>query len=232
MARLTRPRKSGGRAIQGTGEKDSGELKPLQESRNAHLQADVEIAKIGINRRDLVKTHFIDDAFDLEKVVSKQSDAPLVGVESGGAGDELADFPGVFAAGAGMAAHQFTAFFKLEHPPIGTDIAVLVHGVKANDRPIGEVGVEAIVVVLLHVRAPFVEPGRVGFGPDFQVLSAGDAGGGILFFFGVFCPFRHGQVAVGGGQQVGAKAEGQLLFKAIRVMEICRDEHKTQVRFG
>ena len=209
-----------------------GELEAFEEVGDGELEGDVEVAEFGVDGGDFVEAHFVDDAFDLEEVVGEESDTPLVGIEAGGAGDELADFAGVFAAGAGVAAHEFAAFVEVERPPVGADVAVFVHGVEADDRPIREVGIEAVVVVLFHVGAPFFEPSSVGVGADFEIFGAGDAGGGVFFFFGVFGPLGHGEVAVGGAEDIGTEAEGELFFEAVGVVEVSGDEHETEVGFG
>ena len=207
-------------------------MEAFEEVGDGELEGDVEVAELGVDSGDFVEAHFVDDAFDLEEVVGEEGDAPFVGVEAGGAGDELADFASVFAAGAGVAAHEFAAFVKVERPPVGADVAVFVHGVEADDRPIREVGIEAVVVVLLHVGAPFVEPGGVGVGTDFEIFGAGDASGGVFFFLGVLGPLGHGEVAVGGAEDIGTEAEGELFFEAVGVVEVSGDEHEAEVSFG
>jgi hypothetical protein len=210
----------------------SAQLQAVDEFGDAELESDIKVAKLCIDGGDLVEAHLIDDAFDLEEVVGEQGDAPFVGVEAGGAGDELADFAGVFAAGAGMAAHEFAAFLEGEGPPIGADVAELVHGVKADNGPVGEVRVEPVVVVFGHVAFPLGEAGGVGFAAGFEVFGLGDASGGVLLFFGVLGPLGHGEVAVAGGEGIGAEGEGKLFFEAVGVMEIGGEQNEAQIGFG
>lgn len=210
----------------------SSQQQALEELLAIELDANVEVAKFTVLGGDFVPAHFIDDGFDLENVVGKEGNAPFVTVEAGGAGDELANLAREFAACFGVAAHQFTAFFKFLGVPVGADVAALAHGVKAHDLPVGHVRVEAVIEVLFHVAFPLGKACGVGFGADFQVFCAGDAGGGILFLFAVLSPFSHGEVAVGRIEDLRTEGLAELLFKAVRILEVGCEQHDPEICLG
>lgn len=159
----------------------------------------------------------------------KERDAPFMGIEPGGAGDELADFACVLAAALGMAGHEFATFGELGRIPVGTDIAAFAHGVKAHDRPVWHVRVEAVVEVFAHVRLPFRQFGRVDFAAGLDAFCGSDPGGGVFFFFRVLCPLGHGEVAINGIQNVGSQSEVEALFKGAGVVEAGGQEHEPEV---
>lgn len=214
------------------GDEKSSQQQSLEELFAIELDANVEVAKFAILGGDFIPAHLIDDGFDLEDVVSKEGDTPLVAVQTGGAGDELAYLARKFAAGFGVTTHEFTAFVEFLGIPVGTDVAALAHGVKAHDLPVGHVRVKAVIEILIHVALPLGDAGGVGFRADFQIFRAGDAGGGVFFLFAVFGPLGHGEVAVGRIEDLRAEGLAELLFKAVRILEVGCEEHDAEICLG
>src|SRR5207302_10528250 len=85
------------------------QLQPAEQFIERQLNADKKFTKIRVLRAHGIKTHFVNDFFDLERVARKKRHAPLGVVESSRAGNELFHFAGKFAANFGATYHQFAA---------------------------------------------------------------------------------------------------------------------------
>src|SRR5205823_5847880 len=129
-------------------------LQPAEQFIERQLNADKKFAEIRVLRAHGIKTHFVDDFFDLESVARKKRYAPFGIVEASRAGNKLLHFAGKFATNFGVTAHQFAALVKRQGIPVALFAAPFAHIVKTDHRPIGQCGVNAFLPIMRH---PFRE---------------------------------------------------------------------------
>src|SRR4029453_7459809 len=100
-------------------------------------------------------THFVNDRFDLKCVARKERYAPFRVIEAGRTSDELFHFAGELASDRGVPFHEFTALFIRQRVPIPLFATAFAHVIKANDRPIGQRGVNTLLPVIFYSVAEY-----------------------------------------------------------------------------
>src|SRR5438093_13737243 len=98
------------------GEQDL-QLQPAEQFIERQLNADKKFTEIRVLRAYSIKTHFVNDFFNLESIARKKCHAPFGVVESSRSGNELFYFAGKLATNLGVAAHQFAACVKRHRIP-------------------------------------------------------------------------------------------------------------------
>src|SRR5215510_5365496 len=95
---------------------------------NAHI----ECSKQGIQRTGRIKTHFVDELFKDQWIISKQADAPFPVVQTDGATDDLRHFAGVLASDHAVPTHELPTLVHRERIPVVRFTAFLIHRVKTQ----------------------------------------------------------------------------------------------------
>src|SRR4030095_6710436 len=114
------------------------------------LNSDVKFAEIRILGADGIETHFVNDRFDLKCIAREQRHAPFRVIEAGRARDKLFHFAGELASNSGVPFHQFAALIIRQRIPIPLFAAAFAHVIKANDRPVGQRGINALLPVMFY----------------------------------------------------------------------------------
>lgn len=197
------------------------------------LHPDVEVSELAVTCGHLVKTHLVHDGLDVDAVLGEESDAPFEFIQAGGAGDELEDAARVGAADASVTCHQLAAGFKIERIPVVRAVAALRHWVKADERPVWQDGIEAVLEVVRHAVVELLDAclkfrgsGREAFFPDEGFGAVLLLGGGVFRALGL------GEVRIGGAEDLWAKRETELFLIGIRDLEIWGEQHEAEVGLG
>src|SRR5215475_10470601 len=95
---------------------------------NAHI----ECSKQGIQRTGRIKTHFADELFKDQWIISKQADAPFPVVQTDGTTDNLRHFAGVLASDHAVPTHKLSTLIHRERIPVMRFTAFLIHRVKTQ----------------------------------------------------------------------------------------------------
>src|SRR5256885_2837973 len=104
-------------------------------------------------KNDGIETHFVNDRFDLKCIARKQSHAPFRVVEACRTRDELFYLAGELASNRGVSFPQFAALVIRQGIPIALLSAPFAHVIKANNRPIGQCRINALLPVMFHSLA-------------------------------------------------------------------------------
>ena len=129
-------------------------MKSCKDFIERELEAGEKVAELSILGADGIEAHFVNDAFEVDGVMSKESDAPFPVIEASGARDELEDFAVPSAPDFGVTSHEFFALGEVEGVPILTwGAAAFVHGIEAHHWPRWEDWIEAIFGIFFHALA-------------------------------------------------------------------------------
>ena len=95
-------------------------------------QPDEERAEECVNGADLVKTHFVDQPFEYERVIGEERDPPLPIIEADRPGDDLLYLAGVTSSHETMLIHLPLALFNGKRVPVLVFSSATVHWIKAD----------------------------------------------------------------------------------------------------
>src|SRR5215831_2580310 len=95
---------------------------------NAHI----ECSKQGIQGTGRIKTHFIDELFKDQWIISKQADTPFPVVQTDGTTDDLRHFAGVLASDHAVPTHELPTLVHRERIPVVRFTAFFIHRVKTQ----------------------------------------------------------------------------------------------------
>lgn len=196
------------------------------------LQPDIELTELGVLSAHGIEPHFVNDAFDVEKILGEKRHAPFCIVETGRAGDELPDAPGIPAANSPMPGHKAFALLETQAVPVLLCIAAFAHRVETKDRPVGQVGIETVGPVLLHARPKFRETVGEGRGVRTEILFALKLCGKLLLRGRVLAALGHGQETEHGFEYIGPEGKRDPLFECAGREQIRCEQHETDVRLG
>ena len=164
--------------------------------------------------------------------MGKEGHAPFPFLKAGRSGDKLADASREGTSDPGVPCHQLAASLVVEVIPVLIFVAALRHRIETENRPVGHVRVEAVAVVFRHPLAELLELGLHLGTAGGDTLVAGQVGGILLLRRGVFAEFSQAEVAVDRRQHIGTEGAIELLFKAVRLVEVVRQKHEADVGLG
>lgn len=96
----------------------SMELEVVPEVGGFEAQIDVKWAEFPVARTDFVKSHFVDDFFNLIQLMGDECDTPFPVIESSRSGDQLGYSARVGSPHTGMASHQTFSGREVQSIPI------------------------------------------------------------------------------------------------------------------
>jgi len=197
------------------------------------LETGEEVTELSILGTDGIEAHFVNDAFEIDGVMGKESDAPFPVIEARGAGDELEDFAVPSAPDFGVTGHEFFALGEVEGIPIlPWGAATFVHGVEAHHWPSWEDWIEAIFGIFFYALAKGDEFFGMFGGAEWELVFI-DQGLGVVGFAGrVFASLGHGEETISGGEEIGAECEGEAFFEGAGFLQIGTEEHESEVSLG
>ena len=204
---------------------------PVVERIERQLEADEELSEFGVLGAHLVKPHLIDDRFDVRCGLGEEGHKPLVVVEASRTCDELADAARVGAAYSRVAGHEFFTGIEIERIPVLPDCAAFGHRVKADDRPVGEVGLEAVLKVFRHAGAEGLHLLIEGRCAGSELFLGFKRGGVFLVAGRVFAALGHRKPTEGGGENVWPERGREALGKGVGILQIGCDQHEAEIGF-
>ena len=209
------------------------EVKSGKDFIDRELETGEEVTELSILGTDGIEAHFVNDAFEIDGVMGKESDAPFPVIEARGAGDELEDFAVPSAPDFGVTGHEFFALGEVEGIPIlPWGAATFVHGVEAHHWPSWEDWIEAIFGIFFYALAKGDEFFGMFGGAEWELVFI-DQGLGVVGFAGrVFASLGHGEETISGGEEIGAECEGEAFFEGAGFLQIGTEEHESEVSLG
>ena len=157
-----------------------------------------------------------------------ERDAPLPVVQTGAARDELGNAPGVFAANAGVAAHELLAGGEVERIPVVRALTPLVHRVEAHDFPRGQFGIEPVVFVVGLGLRQFGEALLPGLSAGFEFLGE-EARLVVLVRGHVFGQLGDAEERVNGLECAGRKTRLDIAVQFPNLPQLCGEEHEGEI---
>ena len=209
------------------------EVKSGKDFIDRELETGEEVTELSILGTDGIEAHFVNDAFEIDGVMGKESDAPFPVIEARGAGDELEDFAVPSAPDFGVTGHEFFALGEVEGIPIlPWGAATFVHGVEAHHWPSWEDWIEAIFGIFFYALAKGDEFFGMFGGAEWELVFI-DQGLGVVGFAGrVFASLGHGEETISGGEEIGAECDGEAFFEGAGFLQIGTEEHESEVSLG
>lgn len=209
------------------------EVKSGKDFIDRELETGEEVTELSILGTDGIEAHFVNDAFEIDGVMGKESDAPFPVIEARGAGDELEDFAVPSAPDFGVTGHEFFALGEVEGIPIlPWGAATFVHGIEAHHWPSWEDWIEAILGIFFYALAKGDEFFGMFGGAEWELVFI-DQGLGVVGFAGrVFASLGHGEETISGGEEIGAECEGEAFFEGAGFLQIGTEEHESEVSLG
>ena len=209
------------------------EVKSGKDFIDRKLETGEEVTELSILGTDGIEAHFVNDAFEIDGVVSKERDAPFPVIEARGAGDELEDFAVPSSPDFGVTSHEFFALGEVEGIPILTwGTATFVHGIEAHHWPSWEDWIEAISGIFFYALAKGDELFGMFGGAEGELVFIDQGLGVIGFAGGVFASLGHGEETISRGEEIGTECEGEAFFEGTGFLQIGAEEHESEVSFG
>ncbi len=205
------------------------EAEPLIERIEWQLEPDEELPELGVLCTHLVETHLIDDCFDVRGRPCKEGHEPLLVVEAGRAGDELENAARIGAADAGVAGHEFFAGIEIKRIPILAWRAAFGHRVKADDRPVGEVRLKAILQIFRHAGPEGLHLLVEGRRARSEFVLGLERGGVFRITGGVFAALGHREPAKGRCENVRPEGGRKTLGEGVGILQVRRKQHEAEV---